>query len=55
MRTWQLIDEEKIDVMLKVPAMLNFMLQVYDPERCKHERLSAGCNERRGGAGAGQP
>ncbi len=38
-RTWQLIDEENIDVMLKVPAMLNFMLQAHDPERCRHERL----------------
>ncbi|MCY3928198.1 MAG: long-chain fatty acid--CoA ligase [Acidobacteria bacterium] len=36
---WQLVSDEKIDIMLKVPAMLNFMLQVYDPERCKHERL----------------
>ncbi len=38
-QVWQLIDQENIDVMLKVPAMLNFMLQTYDPERCKHERL----------------
>jgi acyl-CoA synthetase (AMP-forming)/AMP-acid ligase II len=27
------VQEEKINVMLKVPAMLNFMLQVYDPEK----------------------
>ncbi len=38
-RTWQLIDEEKINVMLKVPAMLNFMLQVYNPETCRHDEL----------------
>ena len=38
-RVWQLVAEEKIDIMLKVPAMLNFMLQAYDPERCSHERL----------------
>ncbi len=38
-RAWELVAEEKIDVMLKVPAMLNFMLQVYDPEKHKHERL----------------
>ena len=32
-RAWELVQEEKINVMLKVPAMLNFMLQVYDPEK----------------------
>ena len=38
-RAWKLIHEEKITSGLKVPAMLNFMLQVYDPEHCKHEHL----------------
>ena len=38
-RVWRLVAEEKIDIMLKVPAMLNFMLQAYDPERCSHEQL----------------
>ncbi|MEE2778189.1 MAG: long-chain-fatty-acid--CoA ligase [Acidobacteriota bacterium] len=38
-RAWQLVTEEQITVMLKVPAMLNFMLQVYDPEKHKHEQL----------------
>ena len=38
-RAWQLIMDEQITVMLKVPAMLNFMLQVYDPEVHKHEQL----------------
>ncbi|MEM1245387.1 MAG: long-chain-fatty-acid--CoA ligase [Acidobacteriota bacterium] len=38
-RAWKIIDEEGITTGLKVPAMLNFMLQVYDPEHCKHEKL----------------
>ncbi|MDX1382046.1 MAG: long-chain fatty acid--CoA ligase [Thermoanaerobaculia bacterium] len=38
-RAWQLVMEENVTVMLKVPAMLNFMLQVYDPERHHHEQL----------------
>ncbi|HUP22443.1 MAG TPA: long-chain fatty acid--CoA ligase [Thermoanaerobaculia bacterium] len=38
-RAWELIDQERITTGLKVPAMLNFMLQVYDPERCRHEHL----------------
>ncbi len=38
-RAWTLIAEEKVTTGLKVPAMLNFMLQVYDPEHCKHEHL----------------
>ena len=38
-RAWQLIADENITTGLKVPAMLNFMLQVYDPEHCKHEQL----------------
>ena len=31
-RAWELVRDEKVTVMLKVPAMLNFMLQVYDPQ-----------------------
>lgn len=38
-RAWQLITTEQITIMLKVPAMLNFMLQVYDPEKHKHPNL----------------
>ena len=38
-RAWQLIQEEQITTGLKVPAMLTFMRQVYDPERHKHEQL----------------
>ncbi len=33
-KTWQLIKDEKITTALKVPAMLNFMLQTYDPDQC---------------------
>ncbi len=33
LRSWELIDEEKIDTTLMVPAMLQFMLAVYDPEK----------------------
>ena len=38
-RAWQLISEEEITTGLKVPAMLNFMKQVYDPELCQHDQL----------------
>jgi O-succinylbenzoate-CoA ligase len=38
-RAWQIIDEERITTGLKVPAMLNFMRQVYDPERHRHAEL----------------
>ncbi len=38
-RAWELIDQENITTGLKVPAMLNFMLQVYDPAIHKHEHL----------------
>ena len=32
-KAWELIQSEKITVALKVPAMLNFMLQTYDPKK----------------------
>ena len=32
-KVWELIQSEKITVALKVPAMLNFMLQTYDPKK----------------------
>ena len=38
-RAWQLINDEQITIMLKVPAMLNFMLQVYEPGKYKHDQL----------------
>jgi acyl-CoA synthetase (AMP-forming)/AMP-acid ligase II len=38
-RAWELIDQESVTTGLKVPAMLNFMLQVYDKARCRHENL----------------
>jgi acyl-CoA synthetase (AMP-forming)/AMP-acid ligase II len=38
-RSWQLIESENITVGLKVPAMLNFMLQVHDPARHPHGQL----------------
>ena len=38
-RTWDLIDSEAITVALKVPAMLNFMLQVHDPTKHQHRDL----------------
>ena len=38
-RAWQLINDEKISVMLKVPAMLNVMLQFYDQEKYDHQHL----------------
>lgn len=39
LRTWQLIDGEKISVMLAVPAMLNFMLQVPEFEKFDYSNL----------------
>ena len=38
-KTWQLIEGEKITVMLAVPAMLNFMLQVPDFEKFDYSSL----------------
>ena len=38
-RAWELIDQETITTGLKVPAMLNFMRQVYDPARHRHQHL----------------
>ncbi len=38
-RAWQLINDEKISVMLKVPAMLTSMLQVYEEGKYDHERV----------------
>ena len=38
-RSWELIGEEKIDTTLMVPAMLQFMLAVYDPEKFDLSRL----------------
>jgi len=32
-KVWELIQSEKVTVALKVPAMLNFMLQTYDPKK----------------------
>ena len=32
-KAWELIQTEKVSVALKVPAMLNFMLQTYDPKK----------------------
>jgi O-succinylbenzoate-CoA ligase len=32
-KAWELIQSEKVTVALKVPAMLNFMLQTYDPKK----------------------
>jgi len=37
--TWRLIEEERISVMLAVPAMLNFMRQAYEPGRYDHSGL----------------
>ena len=36
---WHLIEEERIDTSLAVPAMLNFMIQVPEINQYKHERL----------------
>ncbi|HIF63487.1 MAG TPA: long-chain-fatty-acid--CoA ligase [Deltaproteobacteria bacterium] len=38
-RAWQALEEEKIDNMLLVPAMLNFMLQVPDFDKYDRSRL----------------
>ena len=38
-RAWQLINDEQITIMLKVPAMLNVMLQVYEPGKYKHDQM----------------
>jgi O-succinylbenzoate-CoA ligase len=38
-RVWELIDREAITTALKVPAMLNFMLQAYSAEHCRHDVL----------------
>ncbi len=38
-RAWQAIDAERVSVMLAVPAMLNFMLQVPDREKYDHGAL----------------
>ena len=38
-RSWDLIEKESITVGLKVPAMLNFMLQVHDPATQPHRDL----------------
>jgi O-succinylbenzoate-CoA ligase len=38
-RSWDLIGSEAITVALKVPAMLNFMLQVHDPAQHVHSSL----------------
>jgi O-succinylbenzoate-CoA ligase len=32
-KVWELIQSERVSVALKVPAMLNFMLQTYDPKK----------------------
>jgi len=32
-KVWELIQSERVTVALKVPAMLNFMLQTYDPKK----------------------
>ena len=38
-QTWRLIESEKIDCMLAVPAMLNFMLQVPERDQVDFSRL----------------
>ena len=38
-KTWELIDSERITNGLMVPAMLNFMRQVYDPAKHKHSTV----------------
>ena len=38
-KVWELIDSERITSGLMVPAMLNFMRQVYDPAKYKHENV----------------
>ena len=42
-RTWETIDREGITVMLAVPAMLNFMLQVPEPRAVRPLDSCAGC------------
>ena len=38
-KVWEIIDSERINNGLFVPAMLNFMRMVYDPSKYKHEHL----------------
>lgn len=38
-KVWELIDSERITNGLLVPAMLNFMRQVYDPAKFHHENV----------------
>ena len=38
-QVWNLIQEERIDTSLAVPAMLNFMIQAPEIDQCNHERL----------------
>ncbi|MCH8332313.1 o-succinylbenzoate--CoA ligase [Candidatus Sumerlaeota bacterium] len=38
-RTWELIEEERITIMLAVPAMLNFMLQVPEKEKAANAQI----------------
>ncbi len=38
-RTWELIESERISIMLAVPSMLNFMLQVPDHASCNYSSL----------------
>jgi O-succinylbenzoate-CoA ligase len=38
-RAWEIIDRERITTGLKVPAMLNFMRQAYDPAQHRHQHL----------------
>ncbi len=38
-RAWEIIEQERITVMLAVPAMLNFMLQVPQREQCDFSTL----------------
>jgi O-succinylbenzoate-CoA ligase len=38
-QAWELMDTERIDNSLMVPAMLTFMRQLHDPAKHRHERL----------------
>ena len=38
-KTWQLVAQEKITTALKVPAMLNFMLQAFDKDKCDYSTV----------------
>jgi acyl-CoA synthetase (AMP-forming)/AMP-acid ligase II len=38
-KVWEIIDSERINNGLFVPAMLNFMRMVYDPSKYKHEHV----------------